>query len=202
MRTFCIFLCLFCLCSFSLPAFTQGIEKKGRIEFSPLGGIFFKNDFTLKNEQKVDQSGSYFTGGRLAIYLNSRYAVEGTFLYSFGDSTIVEGEENTIVAQKAGTHSMSYGGNLLYHLGEIDLVPFITFGAGIISYNVPDDSSFPAPGKHVDFNTGGGVKYYMWEYMAFRADFRIHFILLGDEDKDLPSYFRSFEFSGGISVSF
>jgi hypothetical protein len=202
MRKFCIVLCFFCLCSFSLPALTQGIEKKGRVEFSPLGGVFFKNDFTLKNEQKVDQSGCYFAGGRLAIYINSRFAIEGTFLYSLGDSMIIEGEEEEIVSQKGSSRSMHYGGSILYHLGEIDLVPFIAIGAGFISYNVPDDSSFPVEGRQFDLNVGGGVKYYMWEYLAFRADFRTHFILLNDEDKELPTYFRAFEFSGGISVSF
>jgi len=190
----------FCLCYF--PAWAQSIEKKGRVEFSPLGGVYFKNDFTSQNEQLVDQSSCYFAGGRFGIYLNSRLALEGTFIYSLGKGIIVEGENGTLVEENANSRTILYAGNIVYHLGEIDFVPFITFGAGLLSYSIPDDSSFPIQGNHLDINVGGGVKYYMWEYFAFRADFRVHSIFPGGNSNELPGFIKAFEFSGGISVSF
>lgn len=202
MKRICIFLCLLwsCLCCF--PAWAQDIEKKGRVEFSPLGGIFFKNDFILQNDHLVDQSSCYFAGGRVAIYINSRLALEGTFIYSFGKGTIVEEANGAVVEEDANSRSMLYAGNIIYHLGEIDLVPFIAFGAGLLSYRVPGDSSFPIQGNNLDINVGGGVKYYMWEYFAFRADFRFHSIFPNSKSNELPGFIKAYEFSGGISVSF
>ena len=200
MKVVCFFLCLMIISFFYYPVWAQGIEKKGKVELSPLGGMYFKNDIQFKNSFLIDQKSCYLAGGRVGVYLSSRVALEATFIYSLAKGTILE--EDIEKEENADSRSMLYAGNIVYHMGEIDLVPFITFGAGMLSFKVPKDSSFPLRGNHLDFNTGGGVKYFMWENFAFRADFRIHFIFPRGQAEDVPGFIKALEFNGGISLSF
>jgi len=180
---------------FSLSALAE--EKHSlRVEVSPFLGAVFKSDFSLSGNIEYHHDYRYLAGGKLAVFFNDSIGVEGYFAYSLSSVFVIDNEAEK--TEKTRYSTLIYGGDLVVNLGKLDVIPFLAAGVARISYRVPDEGSpFSVRGSHYELNVGGGMKYYWFEWLAFRGDFRWRFIFLGGGD--LPAYTSYFEFTGGVS---
>jgi hypothetical protein len=180
-----------------LPLSVLAEEKHSlRVEVTPFIGSIFKSDFSVADELDLTHDYRYLAGGRLAIFLSDSIGVEGYFGYSLSSVFVTDNEAET--KEKVRYSTLIYGGDLVINLGNLDMIPFIAGGVARVSYRLPEEaSSFPVSGDHYELNIGGGMKYFWFERLAFRGDFRWRFIFLGDEG--MPTYTSYFELTGSVS---
>ncbi len=195
------------LMALSLPLEAQeekGEEEEGykiRFQFSPMGGALMKSDFSVEGLGQVLYKSNYIVGARMALFLSRKVGVEGTVVYNKASALLIppDGEDG----EGADYSALHYQVNIIYDLGELEVVPFITMGIGRIRFQLEDESQFPISQDNTTFNLGGGVKYFMSERFGFRVDFRTHFFRLQDEEGGVSPFFNNLlEISGGIVLSF
>ena len=191
----------------SLPLEAQGeIEQeeegyKIKFQFSPMGGALAKSDFTVEGLGQVLYKSNYIVGARMALFLTQKLGVEGTVAYNKASAlfTSQDGEDS----EEADYNALLYQVNIIYDLGELEVVPFFTIGIGRIGFKPEAESQFPISQVNTTFNLGGGVKYFMSERFGFRVDFRTHFFRLQDEEGGVSPFLNNLlEISGGIVLSF
>ena len=92
--------------------------------------------------------------------------------YNLTDNWAVEGVIDALTTKKdnAGNVQMfRYGGDLVYNfLPQGSLVPFLAVGVGGTDFN---NSTLPK-GSRIEFNYGGGLKWFLHDNFALRADVR------------------------------
>ncbi|MDA8165173.1 MAG: OmpA family protein [Desulfobacteraceae bacterium] len=133
--------------------------RPGAVTFSPLvGGYLFEGDQDLEHNLMV--------GGALGYDFTKHFGVEGMFNY-----IPTEHIQSDINVENYVYHL----DGLFYFRPDSTLVPYFALGGGGISPN-PDGAAGDTHGL-VDY--GLGLKYFMTDNLAFRADVR-HLISFGD----------------------
>jgi len=195
------------LVAFSLPLEAQGKDwekEEGyriKFQFSPLGGALAKSNFSVEGMGEVYYKSNYVVGARMALFLTHKMGIEGTVAYNRASALFTPQDGD--VQEGVDYSALLYQVNIIYDLGELQLVPFITVGVGQIRFQPPTESHFPISQLNTTFNLGGGVKYFMSEGFGFRVDFRTHFFRLQDEDRTVSPFLNNLlEISGGIVLSF
>lgn len=103
-------------------------------------------------------------GARYQYNFTQHWAVEGSFLFSPGDTELVRA-----ALPDVSVDAYYYGANVLYHiLPDQKIIPYATAGIGGVSLDVSrgDTESF------VTFNFGGGVLYPLNHRFSVRFDVR------------------------------
>ena len=176
-------------------------EEWLRFQFSPLGGTLAKSNFTIENLGEVLYESNYMVGARMALFLTQKVGIEGTVAYNRASALFIPQDGNG--SEGADYIALLYQVNIIYDLGQLEVVPFFTGGIGRIRFQPPAESHFPISQFNTTFNLGGGVKYFMSERFGFRVDIRTHFFRLQDEERGVSPYLNNLlEISGGIVLSF
>ncbi len=113
--------------------------------------IFFDND------QNLDTSGVFGLG--LGYAFSERWGIEGIF--DFSNPNVDEGSGDVDIFR--------YGLDALYHFRpDKKLVPYLSVGAGAMTF----DPSSGSNSTKAQANAGGGLKYFVTDSLALRADTR------------------------------
>jgi OOP family OmpA-OmpF porin len=141
--------------------------KAGAFSVSPfLGGYVFEGNEDLKNEPVY--------GLRAGYNVTKNWGFEGFFNYVATESKVVAGNPDVKV--------YGYGIEGLYHfMPESRLVPFLAVGVGGMRYN---GSGGIEDKNRVAADYGAGLKFFLTEYLALRADVR-HVLPFNDRHNDL-----------------
>lgn len=147
-------------------------NQEGAFSLSPVVG-----GYTFENSQHKDTS--VVIGGRAGYNFTERFGVEGLIDYTHAKGN-------------SGTDSLDfyrYGGELLYHmLPKHDLVPYLAVGVGGVTAS-------QGGGNRLAFDYGAGLKYFMTENLALRADVR------GINYK-YDKYYTNLEYTVGLYIPF
>jgi OmpA-OmpF porin, OOP family len=158
------------------PGFAE--NRGGGFTISPyLGGYTYDHDQSYQN---LEISPIY--GLRLGYNFNKNWGVEGRFGYALAES------RDDAHFQEADVYS--YGIDALFHWNVTpNFVPFLAAGLGGIHHNYPA-SGF---GYYPEYaaNYGVGIKYFVADNVALRADVR-HIILPDDKLQNL-------EYTAGVT---
>jgi len=146
----------------------QAGERAGAFSVSPyIGG------YTFDGTQHFETKPVY--GLRLGYDITDNIGVEGVFNYVATKSTKGYGSRNAI----------SYRLDLLYNFQpQQKLVPYVAIGGG--GTNI-DGSNYTSHTFVGTANVGGGLKYFLTDSIALRADARQIFLFNGNES--LPVYY-------------
>jgi len=131
-------------------------ERAGAFSVSPFGG-----GYTFDGAQHLQTAPTY--GLRLGYDLTKNWGVEGV-----GHFLATEGTQSG-----TSVNAISYGLDILYNfMPDGALVPYLALGGGGITAG--HSSSFNAGGSNTDatLNAGGGLKYFLTDSVALRADAR------------------------------
>jgi OOP family OmpA-OmpF porin len=145
----------------------QAQVKEGSFSVSPfIGGFVFEGNEDLKNEPVY--------GLRAGYNVTKNWGFEGFFNYVATESKVVAGNPDVKV--------YGYGIEGLYHfMPESRLVPFLAVGVGGMRYN---GSGGIEDKNRVAADYGAGLKFFLTEYLALRADVR-HVLPFNDRHNDL-----------------
>ncbi len=166
--------------AFSATAHSESSIKQGAVSVSPFGGYtFFDRDSDLKSRP---------TGGlRLGYNITENTAIEGSGAYT--DTKYDNGNGSTNVYR--------YGGELLYHfIPQTRFVPFLAAGLGGITYEGREGVA-NADRTDVMLTAGGGVKLFLADRFALRADGRNIFSFNDSLNHQEVTAGLDFQFGGG-----
>uniref|UniRef100_C6E2V6 OmpA/MotB domain protein n=1 Tax=Geobacter sp. (strain M21) TaxID=443144 RepID=C6E2V6_GEOSM len=157
-------------------------EREGAFSISPfLGGYTFDGDQHLKTAPVY--------GLRLGYDLTKNWGVEAV-----ADYLATEGTHNG-----RSVNALSYRLDVLYNfLPDGPLVPYLAVGGGGITYGHGHEG-LKVSDRTTDatINAGGGIKYFVTDSVALRADARQLFLL---ESPDSPKY--NWEYTAGLTFLF
>jgi OmpA-OmpF porin, OOP family len=147
-------------------------NKEGAFSLSPVVG-----GYTFESKQHKDTS--IVLGGRAGYNFTERIGVEALI-----DYTHAKGNSGT-----KAIDFYRYGGELLYHMfPKNDLVPYLAVGVGGVTAS-------QGGGNKLAFDYGLGVKYFMTDNLALRADVR------GINYK-FDKYYTNVEYTLGFYIPF
>jgi hypothetical protein len=171
----------------SSQAFAQTPESSlgsgpGKVEVSiiPGGGIFF----TEGKDTQSPSFGNYDLGGSVTVNFNRYVGVEGEVSGGLGVSQSLDFSGVTQADTKT-PHLVNYTGNLIVHLANGPLVPYVTGGVGGLSMFEQADLGIADTETFFTGNVGAGVKWYSGR-LGLRGDYR--FITVQSKD-DAPVFF-------------
>ncbi|WP_224981960.1 OmpA family protein [Geomonas agri] len=154
-------------------------EREGAFSISPFAG-----GYTFDGEQHLETAPVF--GLRLGYDLTKNWAIEAVT-----DYLATEGTRND-----RSVNALSYRLDVLYNfLPEGPLVPYLAAGGGGITYGHGHDGlKISDRTTDATINAGGGVKYFVTDSVALRADARQLFVL---EKPDSPKY--NWEYTAGLT---
>jgi opacity protein-like surface antigen len=140
-------------------------------------------------DSKQDVKTNFSSGMKLGYNITGNWGLESSFSYVKMESK--HSQEN----DKGELYNLN--GNILYHfLPENRLVPFLALGGGWSRtthlFGTPDN-------QDGTLNYGAGIKYFLCDTVALRADFRnIYSYHSGGSE----SYWSNYEYTAGLSFQF
>lgn len=164
------------LITLATPGFAE--NRQGAVTLSPfVGGYLLDKDQREANRPIFGLRGGYnFT---------SNLGAEAMFGYSLTKTK--QGAKETDLYR--------YGVDILYHfMPDGDFVPFVAIGGGGTNFNTPNTASAPSHYAGL-FSYGGGIKYFVSDNVALRADVR-HAVLVHDTGD------HNLEYSAGLTFQF
>ena len=155
--------------------------KGGELTISP-----FVGGYTFDGIQHLDTS---ISGGLAVGYnLTKNWGVEGRFAYTPLTSTIVKTEGN----------QYSVWGDVLYHfMPESRFVPFLALGGGWTRTT----DLFGPENDDATLAYGGGVKYFINDWIALRGDVR-HLLTFHTSNFGATDNWSNFEYNVGLTFQF
>ena len=208
-------------CLITAPAWTQETTERKREtpEFEDdsrrmeltvsffLQGTGFNYIFLPEGRDSVNNTeNSRLTGElRFSLFFDryKTFGVEGTLAYTRAGGTFQQPADTSdpdnprIFPIQNVKHSvLHYGANVIYNFGYLDVVPFVTAGAGINQFRQAEDSSFPLDGSYYNLSIGLGFKYFIKEWFGARVEINdLYYFLKGDQlNKNINSI--RFQFGG------
>lgn len=157
-------------------------EREGAFSISP-----FVGGYTFDGEQHLKTAPVF--GLRLGYDLTKNWEVEAV-----ADYLATEGTHND-----RSVNALSYRLDVLYNfLPDGPLVPYLAVGGGGITYGHGREG-LEVSDRTTDatINAGGGIKYFVTDSVALRADARQLFVL---ESPDKPKY--NWEYTAGLTFLF
>ena len=157
------------------PGFAENLP--GAVTLSPyIGGYTFDHSQSYQNLEN-----SLIYGLRLGYNFDKNWGVEGRFGYVLAESRGAKFQEADVY---------SYGIDALYHFNVTpNFVPFLAAGMGGIHHNYPASGFGYYP--EYSANYGLGIKYFVADNVALRADVR-HVILPDDK-------LQNIEYTAGVT---
>lgn len=156
-------------------------ERAGAFSVSPFGGAYFfdgdqRSNYDLKQERMT-------YGIRLGYDWTDNFATEIVGSWIDGERSVKDDAVNVY----------GYRLDLLYNfMPQSRVVPYVAIGGGGMDFNYPGEA---LDGNNATFNAGGGVKFFLTDSIALRADAR-WLTVFGNKAYD------NWEYTGGISFLF
>lgn len=164
-------------------------ERAGAYSLSPfVGGYTFDGAERLETAPVV--------GLRLGYDLTKNFGLEGTFSYVPTSFTkIVDGTVSVFNYRLEGIYNFR---------PDRTLVPYLTIGGGGTTLEMPTDAVVSHPHNHSPtVNAGGGIKWFLNENIAIRADYHHNFLFdTSDANNQVQSYLMNYEYSIGLHILF
>jgi hypothetical protein len=159
---------------FSCTAFATDVElETGQMEITFTIGSVTSGDMAFEEGSGLFLDHSYTTGVKLAYYLNRLAAIEASFTVRFdqafyiSDTSITEDPSEFIKEDFINYH---FNLGLLYNMGDLVHVPFISVGVGLTTLNYSDKFLVPAGERRFTIFGALGYKYYISESLAARLE--------------------------------
>jgi hypothetical protein len=77
---------------------------------------------------------------------------------------------------------ITYGGNIIWNLGYLDIVPFVYAGFGFDQFTPAEDSDFPIEDTFYHVAFGLGFKYFLTEWFGVRVSLDDYFYFISDDN--------------------
>ncbi|MBJ6749470.1 OmpA family protein [Geomonas anaerohicana] len=173
---------LACAAVLTMASVAVAGEREGAFSVSP-----FVGGYTFDGEQHLETAPMF--GLRLGYDLTKNWGVEAV-----GDFLATEGTRND-----RSVNALSYRLDVLYNfMPDGPLVPYLAVGGGGITYGHGHDGlKISDRTTDATINAGGGIKYFVTDSVALRADARQLFLL---ESPDKPKY--NWEYTAGLTFLF
>ncbi len=188
MRKLLSCLTAFALLALAVPCFAG--EREGAVTVSPfVGGYTFDGAEHLETRPTV--------GLRLGYDITKNWAVEATFNYINTRFHEGPGDVNVYNYRLEGIYNF---------MPESSLVPYLALGGGGETLDLPDNVIFKR--KHNTYptaNVGGGIKWFLSEDVAIRADYHQNFVINtngGSGRFEKLDYVTNYEYTVGLQMLF
>lgn len=178
----------------NLPAF---VDDSRRFEFSfsyVIQGSGFNTVHIEGGEEKVNTTDiSRFSLEANLAYFFDRYktfGIEASFGYTYASGFTqvpndTEDPDNPVVypVEDIGHKVLSYGANVIYQFGYLEVVPYVIAGGGLNSFEPNEESSYPLEDTYFNVFAGIGFKYFLNEWFGARVQVTdSYFFIDGDEN--------------------
>ena len=169
---------------FFMAGSAAGENKDGGVTITPYAGkAWFDNDYNLQDNEQW--------GIAISNNITKNWSVEGALNYI--DSSATE----TVLGNKEDVNVYFYHVDGLYHfLPETQFVPFLAAGIGGLAF----DRDGTGTDNDYSFNYGAGLKIFLVEQVALRADLR--HVLSWDDITDPDDTYNNFIASLGVGFQF
>lgn len=177
----------------NLPAF---VDDSRRFEFSfsyviQGSGINFIHIDGGEEEVNATEVERFSVEGTLAYFFDryKTFGIEAQFGYTYASGftqvpSDAEDPDNPVVypVEDIGHKVFSYGGNLIYQFGYLEVVPFVIVGGGMNSFQPNEESSYPLEDTYPNLFAGFGFKYFLNEWFGARVQVTDSYFFLGSDD--------------------
>ena len=164
-------------------------ERAGAITLSPfVGGYTFDGAERLETRPVV--------GLRLGYDFNKNFGMEGTFNYVPTRFTkLVPGTVNVFNYRLEGIYNF---------MPDRKVVPYLAIGGGGTTLEMPPHYAVSHPHNHSPtVNAGGGIKWFLNENVAIRADYHQNFLIdTSDANNRVQNCMENYEYSIGLHILF
>ena len=125
-----------------------------------------------------------------AYYFDRRktIGIEATFGFTFAEALTqdfagLDDPDNPVIypIEKIDHKVFSYGANILYNFGYLDIVPFVYIGAGVDTFKPDDDSVYPLDDTYNNIRAGLGLKYFITEWAGARMHVEDRYYMFDDD---------------------
>lgn len=126
----------------------------------------------------------------LAYYFDRHktFGIEATMGFTWAEALTQEfpdlgDPDNPVIypVKKIDHQVFSYGANLVYNFGYLDIVPFVYIGAGMDNYRLSEGSSYPLDDSYTNVRAGLGVKYFLTEWSGARMHIEDRYFMFDDD---------------------
>jgi OOP family OmpA-OmpF porin len=164
-------------------------ERAGAFALSPfVGGYTFDGAERLETRPVV--------GLRLGYDFNKNFGMEGTFNYVPTRFTkLVPGTVNVFNYRLEGIYNF---------MPDRKVVPYLAIGGGGTTLEMPPHYAVSHPHNHSPtVNAGGGIKWFLNENVAIRADYHQNFLIdTSDANNRVQNCMENYEYSIGLHILF
>jgi OOP family OmpA-OmpF porin len=164
-------------------------ERAGAFTLSPfVGGYTFDGAQRLETRPAV--------GLRLGYDFSNNFGLEGTFSYvSTRFTKLVPGTVNIFNYRLEGIYNF---------MPERSLSPYLAIGGGGTTLEMPAHAVVAHPHNHSPtVNAGGGIKWFLNENVAIRADYHQNFLIdTSDANNRVQDFLANYEYSIGLHILF
>ncbi len=164
-------------------------ERSGAITFSPFFGAY-----TFDGAERLESRP--VVGLRLGYDFSRNIALEGTFSYVPTCFTKnVSGTVDVFNYRLEGVYNF---------MPDRRLVPYVVIGGGGTTLEMPSHITVTHPHNHSPtINAGGGIKWFLSDNMALRADYHQNFLIdTSDANNRVQDVLANYEFSIGLHMLF
>jgi len=164
-------------------------ERAGAVTFSPfVGGYTFDGAERLETRPVV--------GLRLGYDFNKNFGLEGTFNYvSTRFTKLVPGTVTVFNYRLEGIYNF---------MPDRKVVPYLAIGGGGTTLEMPVNAGITHPHNHSPtINAGGGLKWFLSENVAIRADYHHNFLIdTSDANNRVDDCLQNYEYTLGLHMLF
>ena len=182
------------------PVRAQSWEASGLVGFTPSASI----DQQANELEDLDIRSAFTWGFQGARFFGSSWGTEVLWMQQ---STALELGTADGKADLFTMTVRTLDGNIVYQPGRADARwrPFLFGGVGATFFSADTVES----DTKLSFDVGGGVKFFPWQSVGARAQFRYKPTFLNDSNEDFcvpfgfcQSVLQQVEFAGGVTVRF
>jgi OOP family OmpA-OmpF porin len=164
-------------------------ERAGAVTLSPyVGGYTFDGAEGLETRPVV--------GLRVGYDFCKNIGVEGTFGYvSTSFTKLVPGTVTVFNYRLEGVYNF---------MPERKVVPYLMVGGGGTTLEMPINAAISHPHNHSPtVNTGGGIKWFLSENVAIRADYHQNFLInTSDANNQVQEFLHNYEYTIALHILF
>jgi OOP family OmpA-OmpF porin len=164
-------------------------ERAGAFTLSPfVGGYTFDGAERLETRPVV--------GLRMGYDFTKNFGLEGTFSYvSTRFTKLVPGTVSVFNYRLEGIYNF---------MPDRTVVPYLAIGGGGTTLEMPINNLVTHPHNHSPtVNAGGGIKWFLNENVAIRADYHQNFLIdTSDANNRVQDCLMNYEYSLGLQILF
>jgi OOP family OmpA-OmpF porin len=180
---------LFVALSFMTAGTVHAGEKAGAVTLSPfVGGYTFDGAERLETRPVV--------GLRPGYDFNKYFGLEGTLSYvSTRFTKLVPGTVTVFNYRLEGIYNF---------MPDRKVVPYLAIGGGGTTLEMPVNAAISHPHNHSPtINVGGGIKWFLNENVAIRADYHQNFLInTSSANNSVHDCLTNYEYSLGLHILF